>query len=395
MRSATSNHDLIVPTIPVNGLSTLPAVLSAVRSAKPDGPILSVYLDTAPTRVMAGGHLLGLRACAKALRASGELATTEAQRAFEEALARVETYLGQVEAFDHPGWACFASSDHRFFYATPLPAPEADQITWSTEAALEPLERALDEHERVAMVVIDSEQSRIFSIFLGGIEQAITVDGYVEPKHHGGGWLGLEEKKASRRRDQQLLRHIRHTIQVLARELRLHPFDRLIVAGPDEAAALLVRELPPVLANKLAGQASIPLYATHSEICQLAREIAERAERESEIADVDRVLEAVATSRASAGIAATLDALADRRVQRLIIAADFAAVGGHCETCDRLVLGLGPCPVCDAALAPVDDMREAIVAAARATGAAVEFVSGQASDTLMEHGGLAAWTYFD
>lgn len=395
MKSTTPQRALIVPAIPINGLRTLPAILNGVRAASPSGLVLSVYLDTSATRVMAGGHVLGLRACAKRLRTTDAVASPESRRAFEEALEQVEAYFQQVDKLDYPGWACFASNDHRFFYATPLPAPVSDRIIWSAEPAIEPLEQALDEHERVTMLVIDSEQSRVFSLFLGEIERVITIDDYVEPKHHGGGWLALKEKNASRRHDQQLLRHVRHTIQVLTRELRQHPFDRLIVGGQDEAASLLIRELPATLAHRLAGQAAIAPDATHAEIAQIAYDIAEQAERREELLEVERLIEAAGAGRACAGVSATLDALAEQRVQRILMAGEFAAIGGRCESCERLVLGLGPCPVCGAALTPIQDMREEVVSAARGMGATVEFVDGQAGDLLMEQDGLAAWTYFE
>lgn len=393
MRTIASSVDPVVPAIPVDGLRTLPTLLHALQDSPPPGPVLSIYLDTAPTRVMAGGHLLALRAGVKRLRAAEAGTSPEVGKAFEEIVARIERYLTQTERFDHPAWACFASSDHRFFYATPLPHTVADEVIWSEKPAIAPLEQALDEHERVAVVLFDSEQTRLYTMYLGEIEHVATFSDHVPQKHHGGGWLALEEGRHARHREVSLLRHAERTIVEVLRELRVHPFDRLIIAGPDEPRSFLIHHLPAVLSHRLAGVTKIELFATQDEVRRLAQVIAEQAERDAELAEVDQLINAATTRRTTLGVESVLAALADLSVQRLLIASDFAATGAKCARCERLSLG-GRCPICGGEMMPLEDLREEIIASARAGGASVEMVSGEANERLMAVGNLGAWTRF-
>jgi hypothetical protein len=56
------------------------------------------------------------------------------------------------------------------------------------------------------------------------------------------------------------------------------------------------------------------------------------------------------------------------------------------------VAGVGPCPTCGAATRPLADLAGAALARARAQGARVELVSGEAAARLMRYNGLGAWT---
>jgi peptide subunit release factor 1 (eRF1) len=393
MRTIASSSDRVTATIPVEGLATLPAVLHTLRDSPPVGPVLSVYLDTSPVRVEAGGHLLALRAGVKRIRAGDASPSAEVGKAFEEAVAQIEQYLLQTERLDHPGWACFSTSDPEFFYATPLPRIVDDAVIWSTAPAIAPLEQALDEYQRVAVLLFDAEESRLYSMFLGEIVQTAAFRDYVPSKHHGGGWLALDEGKQTRHREAKLLQHAQHATKELLRQLRAQPFDRLIVAGPDESVSFLIHQLPTVLAHRLVGTAKIEFFATQDEIRREATTIAERAERDAEAIEVGQLFDAATTGKATLGVESVLAALSDLSVRRLVIASDFVGHGAYCLKCERLLLS-DACPICGDKTTPVEDSREALISSARAIGASVEFVSGRAGDQLLTVGGLGAWTRF-
>jgi hypothetical protein len=96
---------------------------------------------------------------------------------------------------------------------------------------------------------------------------------------------------------------------------------------------------------------------------QAALQGAEAIERRVEIDLVNQLIDAADTSRAVRGLDATLDALADERVQTLFLTDSFA-------------------------------LQERMVDRAVAQGARIEIVSGDAAALLSEHGGIGTYTRF-
>jgi Bacterial archaeo-eukaryotic release factor family 10 len=75
--------------------------------------------------------------------------------------------------------------------------------------------------------------------------------------------------------------------------LRKHPFDRLFIAGPDEAVAMLRHQLPRILRARLAGALELELFAGETDILHAARSAAEAIERQEEADAIDELLDAV------------------------------------------------------------------------------------------------------
>jgi peptide subunit release factor 1 (eRF1) len=211
-------------------------------------------------------------------------------------------------------------------------------------------------------------------------------------KQATGGWFGLAQARYARRHEEHGARHAERTIRALMTLLRRHPFDRLLLAGPDEALATLRDHLPRPLRLGLAGTIRLELFAGDTEVLAAAREAAEALERREEVALVDDLIDGATGPRVALDFAQTLAALSEGRVHRLVLADSFAGVGGECAGCWRLVAGVGPCPTCGAATRPVADLAEAALAVAHAQGARIELVSGEAAARLMQVNGLGAWT---
>ena len=97
---------------------------------------------------------------------------------------------------------------------------------------------------------------------------------------------------------------------------------------------------------------------------------------------------------AVAGLADTLEALAERRVETLLLAQDFEASGGRCPSCGLLTTeGQGSCPADGTALEPVPDLREAAVETALMQDAEVLVVEEPPSE-IRRGGGIAALLRF-
>lgn len=373
-------------------LLPIPQLLDVLKRAEPpEGGVLSAYIDTSPGRVEGQDFLLAFRDSCRALHARLD----DAQRdAFEAATGRAESFLTHQLDRSGPGIALFTSADADYFFVGNVPMITFEQVAWDTRPHMEPLVAALDELERVAVVLFDKERTRLFSIFLGRIEECKSFEDDVPGKQATGGWFGLAQTRYARHHEAHVLRHAKRTVLALADLLRAQPFDHLLIGGPDEALSVLRGQLPRVLRRRLAGTLQVEMFATEVQILRQALEAAQRAERLQEVTRVHELLEGVGTARVALGVTATLDALNHSRVHLLVVASDLTARVAECPDCRFLAREGRLCPICGGPVARAGDLRELAVEIALAQGARIEEVREEAAAVLTEHGGIGALTRY-
>ena len=371
---------------------TIPTLIKTLHNVTAtDGKVLSLYLDISGGRTAREAHLLAFRDLCKEIRP--QLPQGEAVP-FNATAARVEQELVASPSDGHAGVAIFAMGSSPELHAVALPRRPADALIWDSRPHLEPLQAILDDEERVAIVLFADDQARLFTVFLGKLEEHGVINDDVPRKQKSGGWAALAQSRYARRRDDRLMRHAAHTIAALLEMLRAHPVDRLYVGGPEETRAILVQQLPKPLRSRLAGTLSVGVSATEAEILQAARPVIEADERRAEVATIDELFNAATTRHVVIGASDTLAAVTDSRVYRLLVANTYAQAGGECSTCNRLIVGPGRCPVCGGPTDPIEDLGERAMQLALSQAARVSVVSGDAAALLQTRGGLGAWTRY-
>src|SRR2546426_686041 len=111
---------------------------------------------------------------------------------------------------------------------------------------LEPSRHLMDEYERYAVALVDKEKARLFTIFMGEIEESDAFKDFVPGKHHQG---GPSQARYQRHHEAYVHWHLKRVARHLAQILGRRPFDRLILAGPEEATSGLKHLLPHALAR--------------------------------------------------------------------------------------------------------------------------------------------------
>ncbi|HET7080799.1 MAG TPA: hypothetical protein VFM49_25475 [Chloroflexia bacterium] len=372
-------------------VEVLPDMLRALREkAPPPNGVLSAYLPTPPVQVLGQKYLVRFREECKAIREELQEAGRADRQAFETAAARIEEYLTGMPTPRHPGLAVFAAEERGYLYAAPLPERPATVVAWSDQPLLMPLEQVLDDHERVAVLLADRRQARLFTIYLGAIEERGE---FVSDDPGVSNISGIAGNHARHYRE-HVDRHLRRTAHAAQELLRAQPFDRLILGGPEDVSGMLKDELPRPVRARFAGTLSIGLDATDAQVLDAALQVAEEIERRTELEMVEELTQAGGAPRAALGLEPTLEAVSDQRVQHLFIVSDFAEAGGECPNCGRLVVGQDRCPVCGAEPVQLPDLSERLVDRALEQAAQVEVISGEAAEMLMDTGGLGAWTRY-
>lgn len=375
-------------------VQSIPEVLDRLRSAPTDRRYLSVHLDTSPERTIGQAYATWLRDAIRQLRDTLGDADRDEQQRFERAAKAVETFVAGQATNEPAGLAVYADGTGDLELAVPLPVSPLNLVAWKEHPAIEPLVDAIDEQERIVVLLIDKERTRLFTIFLGEIEERTVFADEVPGRQSTGDWFGLSQKRFQRHHEDHVLRHVKRTIRAMVDELRQHPFDRLFVSGSPEAVTTLIHQLPRPLRDRLAGTFELELFASDAEVLDAGLREAKLAERRYELDEVRALLDASTGQNAAVGADATLGVLNEARVHRLFVARDLDLDGAECPTCGRLLLQTGDCPVCGTPLEPVPSIRERAIASALDQGARVEVVAGEAADLLMENGGMAAWTRY-
>src|SRR5581483_4843932 len=127
--------------------------------------VLSVYLNLAPARQLRRSY----------------------RTAFNDLVKRLEEYL-DAEPPRGQGLALFSCAPRDFWQAYHLPVPVADDLRFGATPYVRPLLDVLDEYERFVVALVDKEKARLFSVFMGEIEEERELFDVVPGRHDQGGW---------------------------------------------------------------------------------------------------------------------------------------------------------------------------------------------------------------
>jgi peptide chain release factor subunit 1 len=267
--------------------------------------------------------------------------------------------------------------------------PVADHLAFEPTPDLAPLLELVDEYERYAVALVDKETARLFTVFLGEIEESEAFRDSVPGKHDQG---GPSQARYQRHHEAHVHWHVKRVAQRLAELFRRRRFDRLILAGPAEATSRLRRALSRALAHRLAAVIPAEAFAKPAEILEKTLEVERRVERDIEHRLLEELFDAAAAGgTATLGVEPTLDALWADVVQTLVVA-DGAHVGGReCPKCGRLEAGNATsCPACGAEMRAVHDLVHRAMGRAPGQAGRVEVVHGDAAQRLLAVGGMGA-----
>ena len=373
-----------VPAMTVVGRPARPVVTRAdvERLVRFDGRgarILSVYLDLDPERQVTQAYRIVVKDLVKAAR---EQLDKDQLRRLEAEAARVHDWL-QEERRRGRGLAIFSASAADLWVTYPLPAPVPDRLAFDVHPLVTPLLALIEDLERYVVALVDKESARCITVFEGVIESVETFTDDVPGRHDQG---GPAQARLQRHHEDHVLRHVKRVVQRLSEALRERAFDRLILAGSEEATAEVRERLPRELARRLVATVPAEMFATDAEIVRMTLEVEQRAERESEEGLASAVIEASRSNGPGAcGLTATLEAIWLRQVRSLVVADGLTATGCECPVDGRLYPDSpGPCPMCGAETLAVADIVDRAAQLTLEQDGDVEFVHEEAAQRLRD-----------
>jgi peptide subunit release factor 1 (eRF1) len=369
----------------------LAAQLQKLAAVEPQSaPVISLYLNLTANHVGRDDFAAFCRkAFAEQLRSYGE--GSEGRASLQEGLDRITTYLANELNRGANGLAIFASDD--LFEAVQLDAPvEEHWLFIGAVPHLYPLMRIADQYPRYAAVLLDTNRARILVFALGAIARREEVTGVKTRRTSAGGW---SQARYQRRAENMHLHHVKDVAEALNEIVQADAIEHVILVGDDTVTALLRKELPAPLAEKVVDTVKLDRHAAEDEIVRSTLDVLRRKDAET---DVERVAEAVDAWRSGglgvAGPEATLKALQIGQVDELLIAGTPEAL----KSVQKLPDGSAPPPVAaeTSSAVAVDDKRlqlsDELVTRAQQTGARVRIVEDP--ELLRNCGGVAALLRF-
>ena len=368
----------------------------AERQPSEESPVLSVYLDTDQNQEanIKRGYLIALK---NMLRDTEEGLTAEQSKEFLRDAKGVVDFL---EDYREPqrGLVILSDASDDFFWVGELRIPVPNGVWWNDTPYLRPLLELMDEHERYSVVLTDRQHSRLFTVFLGEIEEnheafaSLDVKRIESPGQENA-WAQL---KIQHKADQHAHLHLKQVAEMLSRLAQKHEFDRLIFAGTAEATAELRLLLPKPLRSRVVRTIHLSLEAKEDEVLQETMKIETEVEREREKELVESLITAASKrQRAVLGVDGILEALQERRIWQLFYSEGFTSTGKQCTNCGALLPKTAErCSYCGGTLREINDLVAFANERVLDMQGKVEQVRAMAAERLQQAGSIGALLRF-
>ena len=362
-------------------------------------PVVSLYLNTQPDGRGKDHFHTFVRKEFKARSETFPPNSPDRER-LERDLERITAFLENELTPSANGVAIFACSAADLFETVQLSAPvERHWLYIGDQPHLYPLARLESQYPRYAVVLADTNGSRIFVFARGEKVRSRDVPGTKTRRTTQGGW---SQARFQRHVENFHLHHVKDVVDALDEIVRRDAIEHIVLAGDDVVLPLLKDQLPKHLTEKVVDEMHLPATADESEVIAATLEALRKTTARM---DSEKVDAAVGAYRAGGlgvvGPAETVLALTNGQVDELFVTATLGELQGLPDGHPAADLAIAndaslvepavdPIAAGEPADASPDVVRLAdeLVTKARQTGARVTFIEDP--ELLKPYGGVAA-----
>lgn len=300
-------------------------------------PVLSVYLDL---RADEQGRRRVDPFLRKTFAQRSRTLTGEARKSFDRDAQRIRDYVAGLPpaASGAAIFACDAAQG--LFETVSLDVPvDHHWLFIGSVPHLYPLARLTDQYPRYAALLVDTNAARLFVFSLGRLVNREWVSNVKTRWGALGGW---SQARYQRHLENIHLHHMKDVVAILERVVRDEQIEHIVVACDEVARPLLLEQLSRDLAARVIDVLQAGIHTPEHRILADTLDALRRRDGETDVERVATLLDAWrAGGLGVVGAGDTLDALARRQVEELLIAADPAAL----DLPDQLPADAAPGPV--------------------------------------------------
>jgi len=328
----------------------------------PDRPVVSVYLDVDGKRWPKVGDVESR--LERLVRDASDDATRSGHGDAIGDLERVEAHVhAGLDRSRTRGLAVFSCGDD-LWQVFELPVRVKDHVVVNQTPHVRQLERVVDNYPGFGVLLVDKQRARMFVFELNElVDKSELFDAL--PRHDDD--AGDRDRGDALRSHLEAATHahLKRAAAVAFEAWKQHPFDHLVLSAGPEVSNEIENDLHSYLKERIAARVNLPANSPESAIVAAALEVEERLEREREAAMVERLRAAAASGRAGVtGLAPTLAAVNERRIDTLVVSDGYEAEGWRCDGCGHLAAKGPSCVTCKGEMRKVDDVIEEAVEAA-------------------------------
>lgn len=270
------------------------------------------------------------------------------------------------------GMALFVNPREDVSFIYKFAKPFVNQIHIEKNLHLKPLISLLDEYERYCVVMVDKEKAKIFSVYLGEVEEMTNIFNNFPGKHSQGGWSQQGNQAHADFHHKQNLKEVAEKTFKIFKEKK---FNRLIIGGSKEILSDFKEKLHSYLQERLAGEFFMEFFKSDQEILAESLKIEENVEREKEGKLVRELIDNLGyKNKAITGLDRVLQASFEKKILKLVVKEGLQKSGFVCTSCDKLIYKEGDCAECENNKEQVDDIIDELVQQVISCGGEVEFV---------------------
>jgi peptide subunit release factor 1 (eRF1) len=298
----------------------------------------------------------------------------------EEDVEAIENYINFSHDWSKPGLALFSCQPREFFRAYPAAVAFRNRVRIGRKPYVKPLAHLLDHYAHYGVILVDRIGARFFDFHLGELQEVSgTMGEDVRKLKRGSGSSAIGMRggeSGARHEDEAVQRNLREAAAAAQQFFAKRNIRRLFLGGTAENVAQFRDYLPKQLLSCLAGAFPVDMEANENEVRNRSLTLLREANAQREEKLVESMITAAAKgNQAVVGLADTLQAVSDGRVQTLIISDGYRTSGYSYNGLNYLAADRTKNPFGEGTMAEVEDVVEAAVARTMEQGGHVEVIS--------------------
>jgi len=302
----------------------------------------------------------------------------EEKRSVAIDLERIDQYVRfELDRDDRRGLAIFASADQGLWQVVTLPVRLPNLVVVDNQPYTTTLTSVIEQYDFYCTVVVDRRKARIFSVYMGEIEESFGLfEDNVPDQVKSGDWASLRQTKIAHHIEDHLAKHLKRVSNKMLAYYKARRFNHLLIGGSKEVIPKFKEVLHPYLKERIAGEFIAEPDTSINSILLKSNECEKHYEFEREKELIRRVVgEENNGKKAVTGLDNTIQAI-ERGQANEVLLPQSAEIGGyHCHEGHFISeKDVRRCPICKRGLQSKKDVVSEVMRLASAKNVKIRFL---------------------